>query len=56
MRYTHAPVGFPAGPPIPAQHDPESLARAARAALAREQRPGGQPASGAAGSRSGPGR
>ena len=53
MRYTHAPVGFPAGPPIPAQHDPESLARAARAALAREQRPGGQPASGAAGSRSG---
>jgi len=53
MRYIHASVGFPAVPPTSTQHDPESLAEAARQALAREQRGASQPASAPAGPRSG---
>jgi hypothetical protein len=51
MRHIYASVGSP----ISAQLDPESLAEAAREALAREQRAGSQPPSGPAGSRSGMG-
>jgi hypothetical protein len=49
MRYTHVSVGSP----ISAQLDPESLAEAAREALAREQRSASQPASAPADSGSG---